>query len=158
MVRRPKTVQRLALGSRIVLAAADGLGNTAVAADLCVGLPTVGPPARVEEVVMRTLETKPDGATHWSTRGMAAAAGPSQSAVSRIGRAFGLKPHHADTFEPSADPFIVEKVRDVVGLDLSSPDEAIVLCVDEKSGTQALDRTQPVRPVAPTPATPAWPC
>ena len=175
-VRRPKTAQRLALRSRIVLAAADGLGNTAIAADLRVCLPTVGkwrqrfldrrlegladeprpgPPrtvtdARVEEVVTRTLETKPEDATHWSTRGMAKAAGLSQTAVSRIWRAFGLKPHLADTFKLSADPFFVEKVRDVVGLYLSPPDKAVVLCVDEKSGTQALDRTQPVLPMAPT--------
>ena len=175
-VRRPKTAQRLALRSRIVLAAAAGLGNTAIAADLRVCLPTVGkwrerfllkrlegladeprpgPPrtvtdAQVEGVVTRTLETKPADATHWSTRGMAKAAGLSQTAVSRIWRAFGLKPHLADTFKLSADPFFVEKVRDVVGLYLSPPDKAIVLCVDEKSGTQALDRTQPVLPMAPT--------
>ena len=174
-VRRPKTAQRLALRSRIVLAAADGLGNTAIAADLRVCLPTVGkwrqrfldrrlegladeprpgPPrtvtdAQVEEVVTRTLESKPADATHWSTRGMAKAAGLSQTAVSRIWRAFGLKPHLAETFKLSADPFFVEKVRDVVGLYLSPPDRAIVLCVDEKSGTQALDRTQPVLPMAP---------
>ena len=175
-VRRPKTSQRLALRSRIVLAAAAGRGNTAIASDLRVCLPTVGkwrerfllkrlegladeprpgPPrtvtdARVEEVVTRTLETKPEDATHWSTRGMAKAAGLSQTAVSRIWRAFGLKPHLADTFKLSSDPFFVEKVRDVVGLDLSPPDKAIVLCVDEKSGTQALDRTQPVLPMTPT--------
>jgi transposase len=175
-VRRPKTAQRLALRSRIVLAAADGLGNTAIAADLRVCLPTVGKwrerfllkrldgpadeprpgtprtvtDARVEEVVTRTPETKPKDATHWSTRGMAEAAGLSQTAVSCIRRAFGLKPHPADTFEPSTAPFFVEKVRDVVGLSLSPPDKAIVLCVDEKSGTQALDRTQPVLPMTPT--------
>jgi transposase len=106
--------------------------------------------ARVEEVVTRTLETKPEDATHWSTRGMAEAAGLSQTAVSRIWRAFGLKPHLADTFELSTDPFFVEKVRDVVGLYLSPPEKAIVLCVDEKSGTQALDRTRPVLPMTPT--------
>jgi len=174
-VRRPKTAQRLALRSRIVLAAAAGRGNTAIAADLAVCLPTVGkwrqrfldrrlegladeprpgPPrtvtdAQVEEVVTRTLEAKPADATHWSTRGMAKAAGLSQTAVSRIWRAFGLKPHLAQTFKLSSDPFFVEKVRDVVGLYLSPPDKAVVLCVDEKSGTQALDRTQPVLPLAP---------
>ena len=177
-VRRPKTAQRLALRSRIVLAAADGKGNTAIAADLGVCLPTVGkwrqrflddrlegladeprpgPPrtitdARVEDVVTRTLETKPAGATHWSTRGMAKAAGLSQTAVSRIWRAFGLKPHLHETFKLSADPFFVEKVRDVVGLYLSPPDKAVVLSVDEKSNAQALDRTQPVLPMTPAQA------
>ena len=179
-VRRPKTSQRLALRSRVVLAAAAGRGNTAIAAELRVCLPTVGkwrarfllkrlggladgprpgPPrtvtvtdARVEEVATRTLETKPADATHRRTRGMAKAAGLSQTAVSRIWRAFGSKPHLADTFKLSADPFLVEKVRDAVGLYLSPPDEAIVPCVDEKSGTQALDRTQPVLPMTPT-----WP-
>ncbi len=131
-----------------------GLDNAAIAADLRVDPPTVGkwrqrfldrrlegladgprPPrtvtdARVEEVVTRTLETKPADATHWSTRGMSEAAGLSQTAVSRIWRAFGLKPH------------LVANGRDVVGLDLPPPDRAVVLCVDEKSGAQALDLTQ----------------
>ena len=173
--RRPKTAQRLALRARIVLAAADGHTNTAIAADLRVTLPTVGkwrqrfldrrldgltdeprpgPPrtisdARVEEVVTRTLETKPTNATHWSTRGMARHTGLSQTAISRIWRAFGLKPHRAETFKLSADPYFVEKVRDVVGLYLDPPDRAVVLSVDEKSGTQALDRTQPVLPMTP---------
>ena len=174
-VRRPKTAQRLALRSRIVLAAADGASNTAIAAEFGVCLPTVGkwrqrfldrrldgltdeprpgPPrtitdAQVEDVVTRTLESKPTDATHWSTRGMAEAAGMSQTAVSRIWRAFGLKPHLRETFKLSTDPYFVEKVRDVVGLYLAPPDRAVVLCVDEKSGTQALDRTQPVLPMAP---------
>ena len=104
----------------------------------------------VEWVVTRALEAELYDTSQWSTRGMAKAAGLSQTAVSRIWRAFGLKPHLADPFELSADPFLVEKVRDVVGLDLSPPDKAVVLCVDEKSGTQALDRTRPVLPVAPT--------
>jgi len=173
--RRPKTAQRLALRARIVLAAADGHTNTAIAADLRVTLPTVGkwrqrfldrrldgltdgprpgPPrtitdARVEEVVTKTLETKPANATHWSTRGMARHTGLSQTAISRIWRAFGLKPHRAETFKLSADPYFVEKVRDVVGLYLHPPDRAVVLSVDEKSGTQALDRTQPVLPMTP---------
>jgi transposase len=173
--RRPKTAQRLALRARIVLAAADGRTNTAIAADLRVTLQTVGkwrrrflarrldgltdeprpgPPrtitdARVEEVVTRTLETKPSNATHWSTRGMAKQTGLSQTAISRIWRAFGLKPHRAETFKLSADPYFVEKVRDVVGLYLDPPDRAVVLSVDEKSGTQALDRTQPVLPMTP---------
>jgi transposase len=173
--RRPKTAQRLALRARIVLAAADGHTSTAIAADLRVTLPTVGkwrqrfldkrlegltdeprpgPPrtitdARVEEVVTKTLETKPANATHWSTRGMARHTGLSQTAISRIWRAFGLKPHRAETFKLSADPYFVEKVRDVVGLYLDPPDRAVVLSVDEKSGTQALDRTQPVLPMTP---------
>lgn len=174
-VRRPKSAQRLALRARIVLAAADGRSNTAIAADLRVTLPTVGkwrqrfldkrldgltdeprpgPPrtitdAHVEDVVTRTLESKPANATHWSTRGMARAAGLSQTAIARIWRAFGLKPHRADTFKLSTDPYFVEKVRDVVGLYLDPPDRAVVLSVDEKSGTQALDRTQPVLPMTP---------
>ncbi len=174
-VRRPKTAQRLALRSRIVLAAADGRANTAIAAELGVCLPTVGkwrqrflarrldgltdeprpgPPrtitdAHVEDVVTRTLETKPADATHWGTRGMARATGLTQTAVRRIWRAFGLKPHLRESFRLSTDPYFVEKVRDVVGLYLSPPDRAVVLCVDEKSGTQALDRTQPVLPLAP---------
>jgi transposase len=173
--RRPKTAQRLALRARIVLAAADGHTNTAIAADLRITLQTVGkwrrrfldrrldgltdeprpgPPrtitdARVEEVITKTLETKPSNATHWSTRGMAKQTGLSQTAISRIWRAFGLKPHRAETFKLSADPYFVEKVRDVVGLYLDPPDRAVVLSVDEKSGTQALDRTQPVLPMTP---------
>jgi transposase len=171
--RRPTTAQRLALRSRIVLAAADGWSNTDIAADLRVTLPTVGkwrrrfldrrldgltdeprpgPPrtitdARVEEVVTRTLETKPTSATHWSTRGMAKTLGLSQTAVSRIWRAFGLKPHLHETFKFSTDPYFVEKVRDVVGLYLNPPDRAIVLSVDEKAQVQALDRTQPILPM-----------
>ena len=173
--RRPKTAQRLALRSRIVLAAADGQSNTAIAADLRVTLPTVGkwrqrfrdkrldgltdeprpgPPrtvtdAHVEDVVTKTLESKPANATHWSTRGMAKATGLTQTAIARIWRAFGLRPHRAGTFKLSTDPYFVEKVRDVVGLYLSPPDKAVVLSVDEKSGTQALDRTQPVLPMTP---------
>lgn len=173
--RRPKTAQRLALRSRIVLAAAAGDSNTAIAARLRVTLPTVGkwrsrfltdrlegladeprpgPPRtvsdrQVEAVITKTLEAKPDDATHWSTRGMAEACGLSQTAVSRIWRAFGLKPHRRETFKLSTDPFFVEKVRDVVGLYVNPPDRAIVLCVDEKSQVQALDRTQPLLPMTP---------
>ena len=171
--RRPKTSQRLALRANIVLAAADGETNTDIAHDLGVTLPTVGkwrsrflsqrldgladeprpgPPrtltdARVEEVVTRTLETKPDHATHWSTRSLANTLGLSQTAVARIWRAFGLKPHLHETFKLSTDPYFVEKVRDIVGLYLNPPDRAIVLCVDEKSQVQALDRTQPILPM-----------
>ena len=172
---RPKSTQRLALRARIVLACADEPCNTVVAARLGVCNATVGTwrnrfvakrldglvdeprpgaprsvsDAEVERVVTRTLETKPAHATHWSTRTMAKAAGLSQSAVSRIWRAFELKPHLYDTFKLSTDPFLVEKVRDVVGLYLSPPENAIVLSVDEKSQVQALDRTQPILPMTP---------
>ena len=103
----------------------------------------------VERVVTRTPGTEPTNATHGSTRGMAAAAGMSQSAVGRIGRAFGLKPHRHETFELSTDPYFVEKVRDVVGLSMARPEKAIVLSVDEESQVRALDRTQPTRPMTP---------
>lgn len=172
---RPKSTQRLALRARIILACADEPSNKAVAARLGVcgatvgtwrarfvarrldglvddprpGAPRTVTDAEVERVVTRTLETKPAAATHWSTRGMAKATGMSQSAISRIGRAFGLRPHRADTFKLSTDPFFVEKVRDVVGLYLAPPDKAIVLSVDEKSQVQALDRTQPLLPMTP---------
>jgi transposase len=172
---RPKSTQRLALRARIVLACADEPHNTAVARRLGVCAATVGTwrvrflarrldglvddprpgaprtvtDAEVEAVVTRTLESKPATATHWSTRGMAKASGLSQSTVGRIWRAFGLKPHRADTFKLSTDPFFVEKVRDVVGLYLSPPERAIVLSVDEKSQVQALDRTQPLLPMTP---------
>jgi transposase len=172
---RPKSTQRLALRARIVLACADEPSNKAVARQLGVCRTTVGtwrsrfvarrlegladeprPGAPrtvtdedVERVVTRTLEAMPTNATHWSTRRMAAASGLSQSTVGRIWRAFGLKPHRADTFKLSADPYFVEKVRDIVGLYLAPPERAIVLCVDEKPQVQALERTQPVLPMAP---------
>ena len=174
-VRRPKTSQRLALRSRIVLAAVDGKSNAEIAADLRVAMPTVGKwrqrflddrlegladeprpgaprtiaDAQVEEVVTKTLESKPKNATHWSTRNMAKAVGLSQTAVARIWRAFELKPHLHETFKLSTDPFFVEKVRDVVGLYLNPPEKAIVLSVDEKSQCQALNRTQPILPMTP---------
>jgi transposase len=173
--RRPKSSQHLALRSRIVLACGRGLTNTAVCRELGVTMPTVGKwrtrfverrldglvdeprpgaprtitDSDVERVLVRTLETKPQSATHWSTRSMAEAAGLSQTAVSRIWRAFGLKPHQSETFKLSTDPFFIEKVRDVVGLYMSPPERAIVLCVDEKSQVQALDRTQPLLPLEP---------
>ena len=173
--RRRKSAQALALRARIVLACADGAANTVIAEDLQVtrqmvgkwrarfvehrleGLsdePRPGAPrkitdAAVEEVIVKTLETKPADATHWSTRSMAAATGMSQTAVSRIWRAFGLKPHKQETFKLSADPQFVEKVRDVVGLYLNPPERALVLCVDEKTQVQALDRSQPVLPMMP---------
>jgi transposase len=173
--RRPKSAQRLALRAKIVLAAATGRSNTDIAADLRLTLPTVGKwrqrfledrlegladeprpgtprsisDSQIEEVIAKTLEAKPEAATHWSTRGMAKAVGLSQTAVRRIWEAFGLQPHRHETFKLSADPFFVEKVRDVVGLYLNPPERAIVLCVDEKSQVQALDRTQPLLPMTP---------
>ena len=96
----------------------------------------------VERVIVKTLEEQPPDATHWSTRSMAAATGMSQSAVSRIWRAFGLKPHQTEAFKLSPDPQFIDKVRDIVGLYLNPPEAAVVLCVDEKSQIQALDRTR----------------
>jgi transposase len=174
-VRRPKTAQRLALRARIVLAAAAGRSNTEIATDLRVTMPTVGKwrqrflddrlegladeprpgaprsltDAQVEEAITTTLESKPTDATHWSTRGLAEKLGLSQTAVSRIWRAFGLAPHKSETFKLSTDPFFTEKVRDVVGLYLAPPERAIVLSIDEKSQVQALDRTQPLLPLGP---------
>jgi transposase len=175
--RRRKTSQALALRSRIVLASADGASVTAVAADLGVSRDTVrkwrgrfqvsrleglgddprpGAPRKitdeqVELVITKTLEERgPDEDTHWSTRSMAAATGMSQSAVSRIWRAFGLKPHLVQTWKLSADPQFIDKVRDVVGLYLNPPEKALVLAVDEKSQIQALDRTAPCLPILPT--------
>jgi transposase len=173
--RRPKSSQVLALRSRIVLACGRGLTNTDVAKELCVTMPTVGKwrqrfverrldglldeprpgaprkisDADVERVVTQTLESKPPHATHWSTRGMAKASGLSQTAISRIWRAFNLQPHRTENFKLSTDPLFIDKVRDVVGLYMSPPDNAIVLCVDEKSQVQALDRTQPLLPMEP---------
>jgi transposase len=178
--RRRKTSQALALRSRIVLACADGASVTAVAGDLKVsrdtvrkwrgrflrerleGLPDEPRPGRprtitdeqVELVITKTLEERGPGEdTHWSTRSMAAATGMSQTAISRIWRAFGLKPHLVETWKLSADPQFIDKVRDVVGLYLDPPEKALVLAVDEKSQIQALDRTAPVLPLMPgTPA------
>ena len=104
---------------------------------------------QIADLIAKTLETKPDNATHWSTRSMAARTGLSQSTVSRVWRAFGLQPHRAETFKLSTDPFFVDKVHDVVGLYLDPPERALVLCVDEKSQIQALDRSQPVLPMMP---------
>ncbi len=173
--RRPKTAQRIALRARIALACAEGSDNGSVATKLSINRATVGKwrgrfldarldgladeprpgaprtitDAQVEDVITRTLETKPENATHWSTRSMAKKAGLSQTAVARAWRAFGLKPHLAETFKLSTDPLFIDKVRDVVGLYLAPPERALVLCVDEKSQIQALDRTQPVLPMAP---------
>jgi transposase len=173
--RRPKSAQALALRCRIVLAAAGGATNQEVAAQLSCHPTTVGKwrnrfaadrldglhdeprPGKprtitdddVERVIVKTLEETPSDATHWSSYSMAKATGMSQTAVSRIWRAFGLKPHKTGTFKLSTDPFFVEKVRDVVGLYMSPPERAIVLCIDEKSQVQALDRTQPLLPLKP---------
>ena len=113
------------------------------------GTPRTISDEQVETVITRTLETKPQHATHWSTRGMAKATGLSQTAISRIWRAFNLQPHRTETFKLSTDPLFIDKVRDVVGLYMNPPDRAIVLCVDEKSQVQALDRSQPLLPMSP---------
>jgi len=176
--RRPKTAQALALRSRIVLRCAAGEGadkNTVVASELGVDRGTVskwrarfladrldglldeprpGRPrtisdSQVEDVITRTLETAPRDATHWSTRSMAAEVGMTQSSISRIWRAFGLQPHRQDSWKLSKDPLFVDKVKDVVGLYLDPPERAVVLCVDEKSQIQALDRTAPILPMLP---------
>jgi len=173
--RRPQTAQALARRAEVVLGAAAGKSNTVLATQLrwtnqTVGRwrarflerrldglldePRPGAPRQigdeaVERVLALTLESTPRDATHWSTRGMARRAGLSQSAVSRIWRAFALAPHRVEHFSLSKDPLFVEKVRDIVGLYLAPPERALVLCVDEKSQIQALDRTQPMLPLRP---------
>lgn len=173
--RRLKSAQALALRCRIVLGAAAGATNKDVAEAVGVHPATVGKWRRrfiergleglsdeprpgaprtisddqIEAVIVKTLEETPEDATHWSTRSMAKATGMSQSAISRIWRAFGLKPHLSETFKLSTDPQFIEKVRDIVGLYLNPPGGALVLCVDEKSQIQALDRTAPVLPLHP---------
>ncbi len=114
------------------------------------GVPRKITDADVERVIVKTLQETPKSATHWSTRSMAAATGMSQSAISRIWRTFALAPHRTQTFKLSTDPFFIDKVRDVVGLYLDPPEKALVLCVDEKSQIQALDRSQPVLPMMPS--------
>ena len=175
--RRRKTAQALAERSRIILVCATGRSNSEVAADLRVsrdmvskwrarfldrrlagltdeprpGRPRTVGDEQVEQVITATLEQAPPGGdTHWSTRSMARSQGMSQSAVSRIWRAFGLKPHLVETWKLSTDPQFIDKVRDVVGLYMSPPENALVLCVDEKSQIQALDRTAPCLPMLPT--------
>jgi len=174
---RRKTAAGLATRARIVLAAAEGKSTTQIAKEVGVSLPTArrwrkrfserrldglvdeprpGQPrkitdAKVEEVIIKALETEPpDGGTHWSTRQMAKAVGLNQTAVSRIWRAFGLQPHRVEYFKLSKDPLFVEKLRDIVGLYLDPPERAVVLCTDEKSQIQALDRTQPILPLLPS--------
>src|SRR4051794_40637506 len=173
--RRRSSAQALALRARIVLLAADGLTNTQIAERLRLSRPPVtkwrnrfvehrldglsdeprpGRPRtigddKVEEVIVKTLEATPKDATHWSTRSMAAEVGLSREAVGRIWRAFGLQPHRQETWKLSKDPQFIDKVRDVVGLYLNPPERAVVLCVDEKSQIQALDRSAPILPMLP---------
>lgn len=104
---------------------------------------------KIEQVVRLTLEKTPKGATHWSSRGLAAKSGLSQSTISRIWRAFGLKPHRTENFQLSTDPLLIDKVRDIVGLYMNPPDHGLILCVDEKSQIQALSRRQPILPLRP---------
>jgi transposase len=173
--RRRTSAQALAMRARIVLLAADGLNNTEIAAELGIhrnvagkwrsrfvehrldgltdeprpGRPRTVTDDQVEEVIVKTLETSPKDATHWSTRSMAKEVGLSQSAVLRIWKAFGLQPHRQETWKLSKDPQFIDKVRDVVGIYLNPPERAVVLCVDEKSQIQALDRTAPILPMLP---------
>lgn len=173
--KRPKTAQALAMRSRIVLLAGEGLSNTAIARQLHTRQHTVGKWRRryldsgldglldeprpgtshklrdqdVERVLALTLESTPTDATHWSTRSMAKRAGLSRASIHRIWQAFSLAPHRSETFKLSKDPLFIDKVRDIVGLYLAPPERALVLCVDEKSQIQALDRTAPLLPMRP---------
>ena len=175
LAHRARSQSLLARRARVVLACAEGLDNQAVAKKVrcskgmvgkwrgrflkarLEGLydePRPGAPRKVtddqvERVVIQTLESTPRGQTHWSTRGLAKATGLSRMTVSRIWHAFGLQPHRSETFKLSPDPQLVEKVRDIVGLYMNPPDHAMVLCIDEKSQIQALDRTQPLLPMRP---------
>jgi transposase len=173
--RRRTSAQALAMRARIVLLATDGLNNTEIAGQLGIhrnvagkwrsrfvehrldgltdeprpGRPRTVTDDKVEEVIVKTLETTPKDATHWSTRSMAKEVGLTQSAVLRIWKAFGLQPHRQETWKLSKDPQFIDKVRDVVGIYLNPPERAVVLCVDEKSQIQALDRTAPILPMLP---------
>jgi transposase len=175
LAHRARSQALLARRARVVLACGEGLDNHAVAKKLRCSLgmvgkwrnrflkarleglydePRPGAPRKigddqVERVIIQTLESTPRGQTHWSTRGLAEATGFSRMTISRIWRAFGLQPHRTDTFKLSPDPLLVEKVRDIAGLYINPPDHALVLCVDEKSQIQALDRTQPILPLRP---------
>ena len=175
LAHRSRSAPALARRARVVLACAEGRDNTTVARrlrlspttvckwrarfvqDRVAGLfdePRPGTPrqiddAQIEAVIVRTLETTPRGATHWSTRGMAKATGLSHMTISRVWRAFGLQPQRTETFKLSPDALLIPKVRDIVGLYMHPPDHAVVLCVDEKSQIQALDRTAPLLPLRP---------
>jgi len=175
MAHRARSQPLLARRARVVLACGEGWDNDAVARKLRCSLGMVGkwrsrflkarleglydeprPGAprqvsdeQVERVVIQTLESTPRGQTHWSTRELAKTTGLSRMTISRIWRAFGLQPHRSDTFKLSPDPLLIEKVRDIAGLYMNPPDHALVLCVDEKSQIQALDRTQPLLPMQP---------
>lgn len=175
LAHRSRSAPHVARRARIILACAEGRETTMVAKRLHVSPTTVckwrtrflqdrldglfdeprpGTPRtitdqQIEQVVIRTLETTPRGATHWSVRDMAKASGISRSTVNRIWRAFGLQPHRSETFKLSNDPLLIDKVRDIVGLYMNPPDHAVVLCVDEKAQIQALDRTQPLLPMRP---------
>ncbi len=175
LVRRQKTAQALAFRAQIILKAEEGLTNIEIAKQLNTVRETVGKwrirfskdridglldeprpgtprkigDDKVEEIIRLTLESKPRDATHWSSRSMAKETGVSQKTILRIWRAFGLQPHRTETFKLSKDPYFIEKVRDIVGLYLDPPDRALVLCVDEKTQIQALDRTQPLLPMSP---------
>src|SRR6058998_614013 len=175
LAQRARSLPSVARRARVVLACAEGLDNRAVAKKLRCSLGMVGkwrarflkerleglydeqrPGAprkitddQIEQVVIQTLESTPRGQTHWSTREMAKNTGLSRMAISRIWRAFGLQPHRTESFKLSPDPLLIEKVRDIVGLYMNPPDHALVICVDEKSQIQALDRTQPLLPLRP---------
>lgn len=175
LARQKRRTRSVAFRAQIILKCAEGRSDSEVAGLLrtsnsTVGFwrvrflergvdglfdePRVGAPrqmddAKIEEVVTKTLQSAPEGATHWSTRLLAKKLKLSQSSISRIWRAFGLKPHRSETFVLSKDPQLVQKVRDIVGLYLSPPVNALVLCVDEKSQIQALSRSQPILPMNP---------
>jgi transposase len=175
LANRRKSAQAMAMRARIVINCARGDTNRDVATRLGVseamvgkwrrrfverrldglsddprpGAPRTVTDDQVEKVIVKTLEEKPKDATHWSTRSMAEALGMSRTTINRIWNAFGLQPHRAESFKLSTDPFFVEKVRDVVGLYLDPPERAVVLCVDEKSQIQALNRFQPILPMMP---------
>src|SRR5712671_5143804 len=175
LASRRRTAQGLARRARIVLAAAAGLENQVIARTIGADANTVGKWRRrfaerrieglmdeprpgaprqigdeeIAETIRLTLETTPPDATHWSLRSMAAAVGHAPSTIHRLWKAFCLQPHRSESFKLSTDPLFVEKVRDIVGLYIAPPEKALVLCVDEQSQIQALDRTQPLLPMRP---------
>src|SRR3954464_13607634 len=175
LTHRARSQPLLARRARVVLACAEGLDNKTMVRKLRTSLgmvgkwrsrflearleglydePRPGAPRKVsddqvEKVIVQTLESTPRGETHWSTRGLARATGLSRMTISRIWQAFGLQPHRTERFKLSPDPQLIEKVRDIVGLYMNTPDHALVFCVDEKSHIQALDRTQPLLPLRP---------